>query len=419
MLIRPRRLSILLGRHKAGLNNRMTQSILIDGLSIWQAGIATNEERPFEPVAFVELSNLLELLCLHDDFYTASNSSVFVPLVYRKTRDFLEDNCVLREWPDQKPLPDQEAMDEPEPSESDNYIARLGIPKGLDESRVHTFYRKCEKQVSQLIKSHKSEESSNRTELFDLFSLESYLDCCLVEICSGIAYHPSLSLSKWYFESVSPGACRRHDALIYRIYCDMRKRESRIHESILDLTQSHSVTIPPIAAIVLARSKKPTEIWPIAMELRDELHPLRTRLGELIQNLKNPDIVFSKKVKKITRIKQSLTELSKRFSHFDFLDSRDCRLGIDPHKIFEINQVNSAYNTEIDYDHIKDILFKVGLEKLRRWFYRRSLKEFFKFQSKLDRIKDHGRLIRTIWNHDLTQSDINTISKMFRIQKMG
>jgi hypothetical protein len=345
---------------------------------------------------------------MSDDIYYANYSNLLVPFGFPQLEEFLKDHGVLKKWPTQKVQSKFLSRD------LEDDTNNVEIPKGLQQDGFRIFQTKFKKQINKLEKIYRRIDApSKKSEgkwIDDLFIIQSYLDSCLVEATGEVAYHPSLYVNDWYFDLIVPSECEKHDTLIYKIYNALKEQEANIHNMIGKFTNFQSISIPPIIAIILSRCTKRKDIWLATMELRDELQPLRNRLNELISDLKDPDISLAKKIKTYTKIKKSLVELSKRYSSFDFLDSRDLNIGIDSHKILKVDQVNSAFSAETDYNAIKDMLFKIGAKQLKKWFYRRTLKEFFRIQSKLDKITEHSQLIKKVWGYELTNQDFGILS---------
>lgn len=388
----------------------MAQNILLDEISIWYAGYLTlsNGDKEFHPTAFLELSNLIELICLNDEIYYAGFSNFIVPDGCSQLLEYLTNQNVIKQWPKQQPTNDYFSFD------LNDGAMRFGIPEGLEKTDLILYHDRHKDQINELKElNNYIQEAKSPTEkrwIDDLFTLQAYLDCCLVESTGKIAYHPSFLANEWYLDLFSIEECEKHDALIYLFYSELKNQESNLTAVINSFIKHQTITIPPLTAIVLERAKNYKDIWPITLELREELQPLRHRLNELTDRLKNPDIQMSKKRKELRKIRKTLTELSKKYSDFDFTDSRVLHTGLDPHKILKIDQVNSALTAETDYNAIRDFVFKIGVNWLRQWFNKRTLKEIFVIQKKLDKMMDHSRLIRKIWQHDINKSDMEIIS---------
>jgi hypothetical protein len=135
----------------------------------------------------------------------------------------------------------------------------------------------------------------------------------------------------------------------------------------------------------------------------------------MINTLKDEDMSLSKRLKELSKLRDSIKQLSKRYSPLDFTDSRSMYLGVDPHKLIRLDRVDSALNPQVDYNAIKDFLFKKGVDWLKQWFQKRTLKEFFKMQKKLDKIGEHAKLIKKVWDYELTKSDVRRLAGFTQI----
>lgn len=185
-----------------------------------------------------------------------------------------------------------------------------------------------------------------------------------------------------------------YDALSSSLSADidaLRKRGRRV-----------GVFIPPIPAIILSKISTPQEIAEAALEVRENLAPLRKAFHVYEQTVKDDSLPLRESLSALRSLESIASALSKRYERHDVLSMTEWR------DVFNIVPKDMEDLDETGLNEGKILKFLLGLpvKRLTKFLRNRRILYLLRLRERFLNIREYGTLIQKVYGFEISNSQV-------------
>ena len=167
-----------------------------------------------------------------------------------------------------------------------------------------------------------------------------------------------------------------------------------------------SLLIPPFTSILLSRCSSRNDIFLELMNLREEFSNLRQVLRELEENQLNCTNI-KERIKLKAKVEKMFNAAAKKYKSSHIIT-------LEESLKFADKATKPFYNPSDPSSYSASILL-LPIEKIKDWYFRRPLNQFFNARKEFNKIEMYTELVKKVFDIEFTDSEIKSFNSSLNI----